>query len=86
VDSSLIRLDFLGAPPVTVRDEKIFFKVIRAAFNQRRKSIINSVSRAEAFGIPKERLAELLKAAGVDPASRPESLGLSDFAAIADVL
>lgn len=82
VDSSLIRLDILDRPSVDVKDEFLFFKIVRGAFNQRRKSIINSLSRKEVMDIPKEKLSALLKSIGIDPAIRPESLALSAFAKI----
>ena len=86
VDSSLIRLTTLEEPPVKVKDENLFFKIIRGSFNQRRKSIINSLSREAILGKTKASLADLLDIAGVDPASRPEDLSLTDFASIANVI
>jgi 16S rRNA (adenine1518-N6/adenine1519-N6)-dimethyltransferase len=84
VDSSIIRLDMLAEPSVAAKSEEMLFKVIRGSFNQRRKSIINSLSREEVLGIPKGRLAGMLRAIDIDPSSRPETLSLSDFARIAD--
>jgi len=86
VDSSLIRLDILPSPSVDVKDEGLFFKVARGAFNQRRKSLLNSLSRKGGLDMPKEKLSAILKGVGIDPAVRPESLSLSDFAKIANVL
>ena len=86
VDSSVIRLDILDKPPVVVKDEKLFFKVIRSSFNQRRKTIINSLSREAALDIPKEELSKILKRAGIEPSIRPESLGISDFAKICNAI
>jgi 16S rRNA (adenine1518-N6/adenine1519-N6)-dimethyltransferase len=86
VDSSLIRLDMLKEPSVKAGDEKLLFKVIRGSFNQRRKSIINSLSRKEVLDMPKERLAAILRTCGIDPAARPEDLSLSAFARISDAL
>jgi 16S rRNA (adenine1518-N6/adenine1519-N6)-dimethyltransferase len=86
VDSSLIRLTILDEPPVKVRDEELFFKVIRGSFNQRRKSIINSLSREAVLDRSKTILADLLGRAKVDPASRPEDLSLHDFASIANAI
>jgi len=86
VDSSLIRLLMRTEPPVKVRDEKIFFKIIRGSFNQRRKSIINSLSREAVLDTVKTDLAGILDRAGVDPSSRPEDLSLSDFASIANAV
>lgn len=84
VDSSLLRLTILRKPDFEVKDETMFFKVIRGAFNQRRKSIINSLSREAVLDIPKSELAAILNKLGIDPASRPEDLPLSSFARIAN--
>lgn len=84
VDSSLLRLNVLNRPAHHVKDEIAFFKIIRGAFNQRRKSIINSLSREQVLNIPKEELSSLLKNLNIDPASRPEDLPLSSFASIAN--
>ena len=84
VDSSLLRLKILRKPAFEVRDESLFFKIVRGAFNQRRKSIINSLSREAVLDIPKEKLIGILKELNIDPASRPEDLPLSSFASIAN--
>lgn len=86
VDSSLIRLDVLQKPSVTVKGEERFFKIVRGAFNQRRKSLVNSLSREAVLNIPKEDLMKILDRAGIDPSSRPESLSLSEFAAISNAV
>jgi 16S rRNA (adenine1518-N6/adenine1519-N6)-dimethyltransferase len=84
VDSSLVKLDFLERPSVEVKDEKLFFKVVRGAFNQRRKTIMNSLSRKDVLDLPKPELAAILAKAGIDPNSRPETLSLHHFASIAN--
>jgi len=86
VDSSIIRFDMLERPSVEVKDETLLFKIIRGAFNQRRKSIINSLSREQVLDLPKEILSKILERAHVDPAARPETLSLADFARIANSL
>lgn len=86
VDSSLISLDIPDKPPVEVRDEELFFRIIRGAFNQRRKSIINSLSREEVLGLPKEELSNILQKSGIDPLSRPEDLNLQSFADLTNAL
>lgn len=86
VDSSFIRLDVLDTPSVAVRDEALLFTTIRGAFNQRRKSILNSLSREAVLDLPKERLAALLASIGIDPAARPETLTLHQFASIANAI
>jgi 16S rRNA (adenine1518-N6/adenine1519-N6)-dimethyltransferase len=84
VDSSILRLNILNKPSVAVKDENRFFSIVRGAFNQRRKSIINSLSRREVLDLPKAELTAIFTTAGVDPARRPETLSLDDFARIAD--
>jgi 16S rRNA (adenine1518-N6/adenine1519-N6)-dimethyltransferase len=86
VDSSIVRLDFLARPSVEVDDEGLLFKVIRGAFNQRRKTIINSLSRREALDMPKDRLSAILERIGITPSARPETLDLKDFAKIANAV
>jgi 16S rRNA (adenine1518-N6/adenine1519-N6)-dimethyltransferase len=82
VDSSLLRLNILSKPALEVKDEAIFFKIVRGAFNQRRKSIINSLSREAVLNIPKEELTAILNKLGIDPTARPQVLPLKSFADI----
>lgn len=84
VDSSVIRLDVLSAPAVQVKSQETFFAVVRGAFSQRRKTILNTLSAA--LGLTKEGLRPLLEAAGVSPSVRAEELTLPQFAAISDQL
>ena len=86
VDSSLLRLNILHEPAHHVKDEPLFFKIVRGAFNQRRKSIINSLSREAVLNIPKAELMRILKGLDIDPASRPQVLPLSSFAKIANAV
>lgn len=82
VDSSVIRLAIHDAPPVAVREEKLFFAVVRAAFSQRRKTISNSLCGVG--GLSKERVQSVLQLADVPANARAEQLTLAQFAAIAD--
>ncbi|MFA9379824.1 MAG: 16S rRNA (adenine(1518)-N(6)/adenine(1519)-N(6))-dimethyltransferase RsmA [Acetanaerobacterium sp.] len=82
VDSSVIRLDVRTAPPVSVRDEKLFFAVVKAAFSQRRKTVSNSLTGIR--GLAKEQVRGVLEAAEIAPNARAEQLSLDQFAAIAD--
>lgn len=84
VDSSVIRLDILPAPPVQVESEAAFFAVVRGAFSQRRKTILNTLSSA--LDLPKDTLRPLLEEAGVSPGARAEELTLPQFAAISNRL
>ncbi len=80
VDSAVIRLDVRKEPPVKT-DEKKFFKVVKAAFSQRRKVISNSLSSG--LKMSKDEINGVLSAANVPPNARAEKLSLNDFAAIA---
>ena len=86
VDSSLVRLEMLETPSVKVKDEKLLFKIIRGSFNQRRKSIINSLSREAILDMPKKNLSDILNSLSIDPSIRPEQLSLSEFAKIANAM
>ncbi len=81
VDSAVIRLDLHPTPPVAVADEATLFRVIRGAFGQRRKTVLNTLSAA--LELPKEETRTLLEQAGVPATARAEALTLEQFAAIA---
>lgn len=83
VDSAVIRLDVRKEPPVKT-DEKKFFRVVKAAFSQRRKVISNSLSSG--LKMSKDEINEVLAAANVPSNARAEKLSLDDFAAIAENL
>jgi 16S rRNA (adenine1518-N6/adenine1519-N6)-dimethyltransferase len=80
VDSAVIRMQILGAPPVDVKDEKMFFRIIKTAFSQRRKMLSNSLR------IIRDDIKERLTAAGIDPDRRPETLSMEEFARLSDLL
>lgn len=80
VESAVIKMDRRNNPPVEVRDEKLFFKIVKSAFNQRRKMISNSLKTI--IDKPKEFLINI----GIDPMKRPEELLIEDFAFIANEL
>lgn len=77
VDSAVIRLSIRNKPPVDVVDEDLFFKVVRASFVQRRKTIYNNLRTA--FNDPKLDWQELLRGAGIDPVRRGETLSIVEF-------
>lgn len=81
VDSAVIRLHIRRTPPVEVADEPFFFRVVRAAFAQRRKTAVNSI--ANTLGRSKQAVAAAFDAAGVPQNARAEALTLEDFAALA---
>ncbi len=86
VDSALVNLKFLDNPSVEVKDEKLFFKVIRAAFNQRRKTLLNALWAADISGADKPKLNKILLNAGIDPKRRGETLSLKEFARLTEEL
>ena len=85
VTSTVVRLRVRAAPPVAVQDEKLLFTVVRAAFNQRRKTLINALS-AGVPGCDKARAAAAVAACGLDARVRGETLSLAQFAALSDAL
>lgn len=80
VDSAVIRLDIKNEQKVN--DEKHFFKVVRAAFSQRRKTLSNSLSSG--LSMDKKVIAEAIKSAGLPESVRPEQLSMEDFINIAE--
>ena len=84
VDSEVIKLEILKKPPVETADEKMFFRVVKAAFMQRRKTAANSLSAG--LGMPKAEVNILLEKSGIKPSARAEELTMQDFADIANLL
>lgn len=84
VDSAVVKMEILDTPPITVKDEKLFFKTVKAAFSQRRKTLLNCLSAN--FPIGKDRLNEILESIGIDPRRRGETLSLDEFAALSNSL
>ena len=84
VDSAVIRLVVRKEPPVSVQNERLFFSLVRAAFCQRRKTAVNSVSAG--LGLPKAHVADAFARVGIPSAARAERLSMSDFAGLADAL
>ncbi|MBO2532637.1 dimethyladenosine transferase [Planifilum fulgidum] len=86
VDSAVIRLRLRREPAVSVRNEALFFRAVRAAFAQRRKTLANALSAAFFGGKRKEELGNLLTDIGIDPGRRGETLTLEEFGRLADAL
>lgn len=82
VDSAVLCMEVLDTPPVSVKDEKLFFKVVKSAFIHRRKTLLNCLSSG--FGTEKSTLFAILSEIGIEPNVRGERLGLAEFAKIAD--
>jgi 16S rRNA (adenine1518-N6/adenine1519-N6)-dimethyltransferase len=84
VQSSVVHMAVYGKKPVEAMDEALFRETVRGCFAMRRKTLRNNI--AATFGIAGERAAELLGAAGLDPMSRAERLGVPEFVRLADEL
>nr|WP_297173745.1 16S rRNA (adenine(1518)-N(6)/adenine(1519)-N(6))-dimethyltransferase RsmA [uncultured Agathobaculum sp.] len=84
VDSAVLQLTPLAAPAVHPKDEKLFFALVRAAFNMRRKTLVNALGPALGAAMGKEEIAGLVQSVGLDPRVRGERLSLADFARLAD--
>ena len=81
VDSVVIVCKVRETPSVAVKDEKLFFRVVKAAFGQRRKTLSNALKGG---GFPKEQVRDAMEHAGIDPTRRGETLTLAEFGALAD--
>lgn len=86
VGSAVIRLTRHRTPPVDVADRELMFKLIRASFNQRRKTLLNGLNNSPEIQIPKEIIAESIGKLGVPAAVRGEALTLEQFAELANIL
>lgn len=82
VDSCVIRLNIREKTPDGVTDEKRFFRVVRGAFSQRRKTLANSLSSA--LGIDKQEITRVIESVGLPSNIRPEQLKMEDFIAVAE--
>jgi len=86
VDSVFMSLEMLKKPKVDVKNEETFFKIIKASFGKRRKTLLNSLSTVKELGIKKEALKEALLSLGFDEKIRGEALSLNDFAKLTSYL
>ena len=83
VDSAVIKLTIKEA--ATDVDRKLFFRIVKAAFSQRRKTIVNSLSNKE-LGLDKEQVRELLEKSNISPKARAEDLKIEDFIKICQTI
>ena len=84
VDSAVLQLTPLEQPAVQTKDEKLFFALVRAAFNMRRKTLVNALGPVLGSEMDKEAIAGLVCSVGLDARVRGERLSLMDFARLAD--
>ena len=86
VDSAVVKLGDVGAGRVPVRNEKLMFALIRAAFNQRRKTLANGIKNAGNLAFSREQVTEALLEMGLPATVRGETLSPEQFAQLADLL
>ncbi len=86
VGSAVIRLTRHPKPPVEVRDAEYMFALIRASFNQRRKTLSNGLSNAPELGLSREKVAQALETMGLSATVRGETLTLEQFAKLSNLL
>lgn len=86
VGSAVIHLRKHKSPPVDVEDEGFMFRLIRASFNQRRKTLVNGLSNAAELNLKKEEVTAALETMGLSPMIRGEALSLKEFAALSNLL
>ena len=86
VGSAVIRLTRYDVPPVEVKDEKYMFALVRASFNQRRKTLVNGLSNSSELHLSKERIAQALEKMNLPATVRGEALTLEQFAQLSNIL
>ena len=86
VGSAVIRLERYEEPPVQVKDEKLMFRIIRASFNQRRKTLANGLKNSPELDFTKEDIEAAIETLGKGVSVRGEALTLEEFARLSDAL
>lgn len=86
VSSAILRLTRRDEPPVSVTNEELFFGVVKAAFQHRRKTMLNALSHSPGIATDKTALQRLLERAGIDPRQRGESLDIAAFAVLSNLM
>ena len=86
VGSAVIRLNCHKKPPVWVKDEELLFRIIRASFNQRRKTLANGLSNAPDLAVSKELIIDSIKKMGKGASVRGETLTLEEFARLSNYM
>ena len=86
VGSAVVRLTKYPEPKVKVKDDKYLFEIIRTSFNQRRKTLSNSLSNNAALCVSRDKVTAALVKMGIDERARGETLTLEQFAELSDIL
>lgn len=84
VDSAVVKMAFRDKPAVEVKDEEMFFRTVKAAFSQRRKTLLNCL--AANFPINKSDLTQIMESVDISPSRRGETLSLEEFAKLAEAI
>ena len=84
VDSAVVKMAFRDKPSVAVKDEKMFFRTVKAAFSQRRKTLLNCL--VANFPQNKEEISDIMLSIGIEPTRRGETLSLEEFGKLSDAL
>lgn len=86
VDSAVIQFKLHDKPPVDVKDERLLFQIIKAAFAQRRKTLLNTLFARGGLNIPKDELKTILDESGIGASVRGETLSLEEFAMLTNII
>jgi 16S rRNA (adenine1518-N6/adenine1519-N6)-dimethyltransferase len=86
VGSAVVKLTKYPEPKVKVKDSKYLFEIIRTSFNQRRKTLSNSLSNNASLGVSRDKVSAALVKMGIDERARGETLTLEQFAELSDIL
>jgi len=86
VTSSIVRLDIYDTPEYEVNDKNIFFRVVKAAFEQRRKTLVNAIFNTGRFMLSKDELVEIFSSLGLTEKIRGEALSIPQLAALANII
>jgi 16S rRNA (adenine1518-N6/adenine1519-N6)-dimethyltransferase len=86
VGSAVVKLTKYPEPKVNVKDAKYLFEIIRTSFNQRRKTLSNSLSNNASLGVSRDKVSAALVKMGIDERARGETLTLEQFAELSDIL
>lgn len=86
VASTVVSLEVLDKPSVEVSNKKLFFNIVKSAFGQRRKTLLNALSKSPYISVEKEIIVSAMEKAGIAPDIRGEKLSLEEFAAITDYI
>ncbi len=86
VDSSIIKMKVLKQPSAGVNDEEKFFKLVRASFNKRRKTVLNALAGSDYFGLNKKEWLVIFEKAGLDPGRRAETFSVDEYAELSNLI